>query len=581
MVVVVKTLSFSEPRRAVRHLSLLLTLVLFSSGCGGSGSSGSAGSTGSLTLRAVWERVTRGGAAAFEGTSEIPANVTTVEVRVSDSSGETFRQYVFNPGPGNRSVVIVGLQPGTATVQVLGYDLSFTSPDTPGTPPAEALAVLTAYPNFPPAYASDEIAVDIRRDEITDAGTVELFGSAYPTDFDPGLLAVGQSPLTTIRLAVRSDIGPIVVASVNLRVDGLAVIIDGQTAAGARLDDCEGDDPLQLCLSYDSPEPLPANSSIAVTVSAAAIAGPDDLRGFGDFTYSFRTGDLPPVTPTAVGTATPTSTLAPSATSTETPVPTETATATVAPTDSHTPTVSASPTDTETPEPSATASSSPTETEVPTDTPSPSPTATLTETATPTDTETPTETETPVATDTAEPTFTPTATATPDGSSTPDPDDRSVVMLIDVEDPAPGDTVTLTLILSESDGSPVGSESCTIEIDSQPGTDGSVDPGEVTTDAFGVATTSLTLASVGGSTKIKATCGSIGSFIIILTEGGEAPAEPPASLPNSGEGGIFGAAGGRGTSLAALLGGLGLVFIGTGFAARRRVAQFVPRMRPR
>jgi YVTN family beta-propeller protein len=407
VVVQVDPSSSCRARSALAKL-ILSTLLLSAIGCGGGSGSGS--STGSVTLSALWERP-RGGAADFEGTTQIPASVTTVEVRVTDSGGTTYRQRVFNPGPGNRSVTIIGLRAGTATVKVLAYDLSFTSPDVPGTPAAEAAAVLDAFPDFPPAYAGDDIAVRIRSDEIADAGTVELRAFAYPTDFEPALLATEVSPFAAIDLVVRSDIGPIVASSVDLQVDGAAVIAAGVPAAGAELDDCGDEDPRNLCVGYQALAPLPAGSRIDVVVSAAAMAAPGDLRAFSNFDYSFTTAALPPPSPTPPGSATPTSRPTTSPTTSPTIPPTDTATATSAPTDTHTPTPSSSPTHTGTVPPTATASASATQADTPTPTATASASQTPTESATPTNSVTATESPTPIHTETPPATATSTLTA--------------------------------------------------------------------------------------------------------------------------------------------------------------------------
>ncbi len=103
---------------------------------------------------------------------------------------------------------------------------------------------------------------------------------------------------------------------------------------------------------------------------------------------------IPPLTPTATlsgtpsGTTTQTPTLTTPATASQTPTPTETGTPT--PTASQTPTQ----TETETPTPTASQTATPTETETLTPTASHTPTPTETETPTPTATHTPTPTET-------------------------------------------------------------------------------------------------------------------------------------------------------------------------------------------
>mgnify|MGYP007059411267 FL=1 len=370
------------PGRAV--VVSLLSLVAIACG-GGGGSGGDSG--GGVTLRALWEDPDATAAAprgatnsGFEGTSEIPDTVTTVEVRVVDASGREIREFVFDPGPGNRSVFIGGLPAGPATVAVFGYDLAFTSPDVPGTPESEARPLLEEF-DIPPSFASAAIIVEIPPGANADAGVVPLLAQPYAAGFVPQPGERGVLRSEPLSLTLRTGIGAVATDSIDLQVAGIDAIVGGVASNGVDLAFCDPNDIDVLCVVYQPPLPFLASTTVPVRVSASARFANDEVRSFGPFDYFFVTSeqvDLPTTTPTA--TATPTATHTPtvtaSATPTSSPTPTDTATATATATSTATATVTPTPTDTATP--------------LPTDTPTTTPTRTAPATATTTDTATPT-----------------------------------------------------------------------------------------------------------------------------------------------------------------------------------------------
>jgi hypothetical protein len=358
--------------------------VLLLAACGGGGGTDTA-TSGSLTLRARWERAAHGAAAAnatqtrSTSTAElVPASVSTVEVRVRGVPGAPQRHFV-NPAL-TQDVEIAGLPPGVVTIEVFGYDLPFAQHD------------LLRQLALPPSYASLPIPVVIRSYVTVDAcagtpvgctreGRVQIHAQPFATDFVPPLGATDVSPLTVVSFLLATAVGDVDRASIQVRVAGTPVVSDGQAQPGASLVGCDdsGTTPCGasrarmlrgFLVTFNTPEPYPPATEIAVVVSAADSQRPP--RSFTNFRYQFTTGDVvvtPTATSTSTATATSTATQPPVATLTHTPPPTVTRT--------------------------ATSSATATRTAVPTTTATPSATPTATRTATVTASETPTETATP------------------------------------------------------------------------------------------------------------------------------------------------------------------------------------------
>ena len=399
-------------------------------------------------MRALWERSTHASRLlrrSFEGTTTIPASVTTVEVRVTRAGTIQTRQFV-NPLQ-TRDVVIAGLQPGAVDIAVFGYDVPF------------AAAALLATFAIPPSYASAQIAVNIVAGQTVDAcaaasaacesGSVRLLAEPFVTSFVPAPGATGVSRSSTVACAIVTAVGDIDRASIDVDVNGVPAVIKGVEQPGAQLvacadgsaAPCTGQQVAGFEFFFNPPSPYPANAPVTVIISASNRNAPE-IRSFTDFHYNFTTG-------TEVATATPTETLSPTATPTVPPTATPTRTATHSPipptlTPTHTPTPS--PTDTATATRTPTVTPTPTATGTPTDTPTETPTEaptatpTVSPTAAPTDTPLPTETatETPPPTDTPADTPTPSVTATV--TETPTPTDT----LPPTETPRPSETPTET-----------------------------------------------------------------------------------------------------------------------------------------
>lgn len=158
------------------------------------------------------------------------------------------------------------------------------------------------------------------------------------------------------------------------------------------------------------------------------------------------------------------------------------------------------------------------------------------------------------------------------------PEERTVFMLADDTTPSVGQSVTLTVAVAEAGGGPVADALCMVEVMSQPGTDASVEPSLLTTGTDGSATTTLYVGSTPGEITVAADCGGIPTSLSLTVQG----ESPPASLPDSGDGGVFGMPSSGGTAL--LSGSLavsGALLAAAGwYTGRRRRPQFVPQMKP-
>ena len=168
--------------------------------------------------------------------------------------------------------------------------------------------------------------------------------------------------------------------------------------------------------------------------------------------------------------------------------------------------------------------------------------------------------------------------ATTIGLETDVPPPGAVTVAASDPTPTVGATVTVSVTVVDANGDPVGDADCTFSVVSQPGTDASVDGAPVTTDSAGNASTSLNVGSTAGTIEVQADCGGITASVSVVAGtstgasdggGGEAAA-PPASLPDTGSGGVVD----EGRSLrgifVALLAGFGVMLAGTGIFVGRR-----------
>jgi hypothetical protein len=150
------------------------------------------------------------------------------------------------------------------------------------------------------------------------------------------------------------------------------------------------------------------------------------------------------------------------------------------------------------------------------------------------------------------------------------PDAVTIQIAADHVAPVVGETVSISVDVQGANGDPVAGELCTFSIASQPGTDASVDAGPVTTDANGGASTTLNVGSTAGTIEVAAQCGDVSASVSVVASAAEAPAQPPASLPNSGSGGYLNQTGPARVLLISLLGALGVTLAGGGIMAARQ-----------
>jgi predicted outer membrane repeat protein len=134
---------------------------------------------------------------------------------------------------------------------------------------------------------------------------------------------------------------------------------------------------------------------------------------------------------------------------------------------------------------------------------------------------------------------------------------------VSVSDDSPevGDTVDVTVNVTDDAGSPVEGAECAFEITGQPGTDAVLGADSATTDADGNATVGLTVGSTPGVIEVTADCGAFGSEVLEVTVGA-------AALPETG---VAGSTKSSNDTLAVVLAALavGAVLTGAGFALRR------------
>jgi hypothetical protein len=444
-------------RRQLSHsVALVAVAVTLSAGCGGSDDSGGRG--GGVALHATWERPNGPSGArlqSFDGGSDIPAAVQTVEVRIQ---GDDFLIQQFVDPTETREVLIENVPVGPATVAVFGYDMAGVNADS---------GPIT------PSYASNPVRISVDAGATTDVGDVAVLAVPFVTNLSPVPDAVNVSPAAVVSFVVATARGNIASQSVTIRIAGDPQVTAGQPAAGVQFEPCD-DGGASPCVSpsqnlrgfrFRRAGDLPALQRIQVSVAATDQNQPPRALIPNPFTYAFSTGQAviatatTTTTPSATASATLRSTPSPTGSATRPPTftstpteivepvtpsptqpPADTATATIAETATPTATPStapdtatatasptAPPTDTPTLEPSETAVATASATESPTETPTPVPTATATEpaTATPTETATPLDTDTPAPTATATVTELPTepppptATATPTGPPSP------------------------------------------------------------------------------------------------------------------------------------------------------------------
>lgn len=147
-------------------------------------------------------------------------------------------------------------------------------------------------------------------------------------------------------------------------------------------------------------------------------------------------------------------------------------------------------------------------------------------------------------------------------------------------DPSAGDSVKLTIAVVQTNGALAVDVTCLVQVLSQPGTDATIEPTVVTTDADGEATATLYVGSTPGAIEISAQCGDAPMGVITLNVDG---VNVPASLPDAGFGTIDTNARPSALLPALFLAASGMLVAASAFVRLRREHQlpavaFAPRM---
>ncbi len=140
----------------------------------------------------------------------------------------------------------------------------------------------------------------------------------------------------------------------------------------------------------------------------------------------------------------------------------------------------------------------------------------------------------------------------------------TVEIAVDKTDAAPGESLVLTITVTDAAGNPVAGASCGLGVVSQPGISADVSPDETTTDANGQLTATLDVGEDAGTVTVQVGCGTASAVLSINVGGAAAPpGSAPGALPQSGVG-YQDSGSPWSVLLLALLGTLGLALLGTG-----------------
>jgi hypothetical protein len=146
------------------------------------------------------------------------------------------------------------------------------------------------------------------------------------------------------------------------------------------------------------------------------------------------------------------------------------------------------------------------------------------------------------------------------------PPTGSVTLSVSNTTPAVGESVVLSIQIVDATGAPVVGQSCTFAVTQQPGTDARVAAGPVTTDAAGMAQTTLDIGSTPGLVGVQAQCGELSALTSVVAGAAQA-----VGLPATGDGSMA-SSGGSFPWLVALAAGvvLALAAVGVRRAGSRR-----------
>jgi CSLREA domain-containing protein len=153
------------------------------------------------------------------------------------------------------------------------------------------------------------------------------------------------------------------------------------------------------------------------------------------------------------------------------------------------------------------------------------------------------------------------APPTPTATEPPPDGNANVDVTVSDDTPEVGDTVDISVSVTDDAGNPVAGAECTFAITSQPGHDASLEAETATTGEDGVATVGLTVGSTPGVIQVTADCGDFGSEVLEVTVG-------VAGLPETGAGADGSSSGTLAVLLAVVAGALALA--AAGLRARQR-----------
>ena len=124
--------------------------------------------------------------------------------------------------------------------------------------------------------------------------------------------------------------------------------------------------------------------------------------------------------------------------------------------------------------------------------------------------------------------------------------------------PAAGSTISISATAMDPTGAVLANLACTFNIVSQPGTSAVVDAGPKTTNASGVATTSLNVGTTAGTVVVGTLCGELSSQVTV-----QVAAAAGVRMPATGTGPVDSAPYGLAMIAGLLAGGLTFLFAGS------------------
>lgn len=133
--------------------------------------------------------------------------------------------------------------------------------------------------------------------------------------------------------------------------------------------------------------------------------------------------------------------------------------------------------------------------------------------------------------------------------------------------PAAGTSIAVSARVVAPTGAVVPGVACTFQVVSQPGSDATVNPGPVTTDTSGVATSDLNVGTTPGAIVVGVQCGELSSQVIVSVAGA---AQGAVILPSTGTGPVGGTFFGMEAAIVLLATGVVALTAGSALVLRTR-----------